>query len=327
MDQTEMMKSPSSVSKRIAVIGSGAVGTYYGARLAEAKHKVSFLARSHYENLKLNGISVTSPNGNIRIKDPNIFNKPQDIGIVDWILVSVKSYSIADALELMTPCVGPKTKIIVAMNGLGMENSFATRFCAEKIFGAIPYIAAYRKSGGEIHHVKYNGIEIGHCNNEGCELKRAKELWDPVLVDLTLSANLLYSRWSKVLFNFPFNGVSVTNGGITIEDIVQNPILRQQASDIIEELRLTANQDLLSKGSYQQIGSDFSKKIFSMLDTIGPYKTSTTLDFLEEKPLEFEYMFETPVQTARSLGVDCPNMDALYEQVKEVCKQNKSSEP
>mmetsp|Transcript_41802 Transcript_41802/g.65396 ORF Transcript_41802/g.65396 Transcript_41802/m.65396 type:complete len:360 (+) Transcript_41802:97-1176(+) len=311
-----------SHEKNILILGSGAVGTYYGARLAEAGHNVYFFTNSQSSNYRTAGITVSSPNGDIRIPKPNVVSSKDEVSRkMDWIVVAVKSYAIAEDIQnLVAPSMQQNTRILIAMNGLGMEKKFAAWFSPQKIFGAIPYIAAYRRpDDGHIEHVKYNGLDIGHYLDTPAELLEAKHVWGSTTLDLTISPCLLLSRWGKVLFNFPFNGLSVAHGGITIQDIVQDPALRCQAHEIIEECRLAANADLTFNNSKHRIAKDYHEKVFGMLDKIGPYKTSSTIDFLNGKQLELHYIFQTPIDAALEHGTPHSRMSALFDDVKRVC--------
>jgi len=304
--------------QKIAVIGSGAVGTYYGARLAHnQENNVWFLARTFFDRIKENGIYVASPNGDIKLSKPHVAKHPKEIGTADWILVALKSYSIPVAMNLVRHCVAENTRIIVAMNGLGVETPFAESFGPEKIFGAIPFIAANRDEKGRIIHVKYNGIDIGHYLNDQTENSIVEKLWIGSRVDTTISQCLLKSRWCKLLFNFPFNGISVANKGLPIDQITKNPRLRVFAREIMEELLPVANKDLTMNKENEKISPEYFDKVFGMLDVIGPYKTSSTVDFLDGKPLELEYMFSKPLEIANKYRMSCPKAASLFEMVVE----------
>lgn len=89
--------------QRIAVVGSGAVGLYYGARLLEAGHDVSFVARSDLEVLKRDGLTVESVDGDMRFEEIKVYGKAQDIGEVDWVVIALKTYALP-AVLFMPPC-------------------------------------------------------------------------------------------------------------------------------------------------------------------------------------------------------------------------------
>jgi len=123
--------------QRVAIIGAGAIGSYYGARLAQAGHDVHFLMRRDYEAVSTGGLRVTSIAGDFTLEHPSIMRSSEEIGPVDWVICALKATSIADAQTLVGPCVDDGTRILVLMNGLGLEVSFAEWFGGAGIFGGL----------------------------------------------------------------------------------------------------------------------------------------------------------------------------------------------
>src|SRR5690606_34146575 len=113
---------------RIAVIGSGAVGGYYGARLAQGGHDVRFLCRSDLDVVRRQGLRIYSKDGDFTLPDAHAFGSATEIGPVDWVVCSLKATAIEEARELVGPCVGPATRILALMNGLGIEGRFGEWF-------------------------------------------------------------------------------------------------------------------------------------------------------------------------------------------------------
>ena len=109
----------------VAVIGAGAVGSYYGARLAQAGHDVRFLMRRDYDAVRANGLRILSVDGDFTPDRPTVVRSSEQIGPVDWVLCALKATSIEAAPELVGPCVGARTRILALMNGLGVEERFA----------------------------------------------------------------------------------------------------------------------------------------------------------------------------------------------------------
>src|SRR5262249_17819211 len=113
------------IPARVAIIGAGAVGCYYGGRLAERGHDVHFLMRRDYDAVRQNGLRVTSPDGDFFVEAPNVARSSEEIGAVDWVICALKATSLADVPKLIEPCLGPETRILLIMNGLGLEEEFA----------------------------------------------------------------------------------------------------------------------------------------------------------------------------------------------------------
>ena len=302
------------MSKRqnIAVIGAGAVGSYYGGRLAEAGHDVRFLMRRDYHAVRTGGLKVTSPNGDFTLTSPTVALSSEEIGPVDWVVCALKATSIEDARELVQPCVATNTRILVLMNGLGIEERFADWFGPERIFGGLAFTCINRGEPGCVHHLAYGPVTIGHLQNNSVELEAAVALWAQSKVQVTASSSLLQARWEKLCWNIPFNGLAVAAGGITTDCIVGNPDLRNVAHTLMEEVIAAGNADLAAH--YEPARLDHVAIVDRMLgltDTMGAYRPSTMIDFVEGRVMEIEAMFGEPLRRAQSLGVATQQLTLL----------------
>ena len=296
----------------IAVIGSGAIGSYYGGRLAQAGHDVCFLMRRDYNTVRTSGLKVSSPDGDFTLTNPKIALKSQEIGPVDWVLCALKATSIEDARELLRPCVTANTRILVLMNGLGLEERFAEWFGPERIFGGLAFTCINRGEPGYVHHLAYGPITLAHFQNDSDELEVAIALWASSKVQVTASPSLLRARWEKLCWNIPFNGLAVTAGGITTDRIVGEPGLRNTARTLMEEVIEAGNTDLAAHSEYARIDrTAVIERMFGLTDTMGAYRPSTMIDFVEGRPMEVEAMFGEPLRRAQSLGVDTPQLALL----------------
>ncbi len=296
----------------IAVIGSGAIGSYYGGRLAEAGHDVSFLMRRDYQAVRAGGLKVSSPDGDFALDNLKIALKSQEIGQVDWVLCAIKATSIESALELVRPCVTANTRILVLMNGLGLEERFAEWFGPERIFGGMAFTCINRGEPSHVHHLAYGPVTIGHYHNNPIELEMALEIWSKSKVKVIPSTSLLRARWEKLCWNIPFNGLSVMAGGITTDRIVGNPDMRYAARTLMEEVIAAGNADLTAHSEQERITSiAFIDRMFGLTDTMGAYQPSTMIDFGEGRPMEIEAIFGEPLRRAQLHSVDTPQLALL----------------
>jgi 2-dehydropantoate 2-reductase len=211
-----------TIRKKIAIIGAGAVGGYYGARMAEAGHEVHFLVRRDYHAVTTNGLKVTSPDGDFMLTNPHIAKNSDDIGHAEWVICALKSTSIHDAHKLVQPCVGPHTRVLVLMNGLGLEEHFADWFGPERIFGGLAFTCINRGKPGYIHHLAYGTVTVGHFKDNPAELEAALSLWSGSKVRVVSAPSLLRARWEKLCWNIPFSGLCVAAGGITTDRILRD---------------------------------------------------------------------------------------------------------
>jgi 2-dehydropantoate 2-reductase len=318
----------------IAIVGSGAVGGYYGARLWESgKYDVKFQMRGeNYEVSTRDGFRVDSIDGDVFIPPTqlNAFTNPEDVGPVDWVIVSIKSSSLSDIPDLIYPLIDSnRTRIIAIMNGLIEEDLIrlfkdcvGQEFCAA-LYGGMALVCSNRKGPGHIKHsfagLLSGGIATSRENLTDHDNQQAfRDLWAPTSIDIAYEQSLLGGRWRKCLWNLPFNGISVAMNGITVDKIVNDPGLRRLACNIMDETVAAANADLAAHGLGKEfyLNDEDKKKMMDLSDNMGAYRTSTMIDFVEGRPLEVHYLFTKPVERARSLGVHVPYLETLVTQIE-----------
>ena len=245
---------------------------------------------------------------------------------VDWILVCLKSPALVNDSEdgyneyiksKMTPLVGSNTRIMVMMNGLNTEKPFKTWFGDSKVFGAMCFVCANRIKQGEnkndaplvVKHIAHGNLHIGHTEDNQQELVYAKSLWQKTWLEerITIAPCLRSARWSKLFWNLPFNGIAVAMGGISTDVIATNPELREFADKVLTDVIKLANADLTLQG-YDESSmykgekeKEIKKFIWSLTDDMGPYKTSTVLDLINNADLEMEFMFRQPYKTLKEI--------------------------
>lgn len=237
----------------IAIIGSGAVGCYYGARLYETnQYNVKFFMRNeHYTTSTTNGLNVTSIHGNVFIPPDKLmaYDDVEEMGEVDWVILCLKSTGIDCVPELVVPLLkeDKSTRVLVIMNGLvdedvirliegyqEDENDLKLTKCAA-VYGGMALLCSNRIGPGHIDH-SYAGkltaslAKASDENDEDNHRDAMLNLWKPTQgFEFVYDDNLVRARWSKNLWNLPFNGISVAMNGITIDQIVNDPGLRKLA--------------------------------------------------------------------------------------------------
>jgi 2-dehydropantoate 2-reductase len=299
-------------SNKIAIIGSGAVGSYYGARLAEIGHDVHFLVRRDFNAVSSAGLQVTSPDGDFLLHHPKIVRTSTEIGKCDWVICALKATSINEARKLVEPCVGNSTRILVMMNGLGLEDSFADWFGAERIFGGLAFTCINRGKPGFVHHLAYGTITIGHYKDRAAELEQAQSIWVGSRVNIITASSLLRARWEKLCWNIPFSGLCVAAGGITTDHIMENEDLRAAAKTLMSEVILAGNTDLAYHSEHERIDREsIVERMFKNTSTMGAYRPSTMIDFVEGRFMEIAAIFSEPLRRAESFNVPTPYLSLL----------------
>lgn len=304
--------------QRVAVIGAGAVGCYYGGRLAEAGHDVSFLMRRDYDAVKRDGLTVHSVDGDFHLESPSIARSSDEIGAVDWLLCALKATSLESVPELAGPCVGPETRILVVMNGLGLEERFAGWFGGERVYGGLAFTCINRGEPGQVHHLRYGALTIGHYADDPARIEAAAELWAGSRVDVSTTPSLLRSRWEKLCWNIPFNGLTIAAGGAGTERVVGDPELRANALALMQEVVAIGNADLDQHCQPRLDGDEVIERMFRLTDAMGDYRPSTLIDFLEGRPLEVDAIFAEPLRRAEALGVPAPRLELLTDTLSQV---------
>jgi 2-dehydropantoate 2-reductase len=300
---------------KIAVIGSGAVGGYYGALLARAGHDVRFLMRRDLEAVRERGLEVRSPRGNFHLPSVAACTSANEIGPAEWVICSVKATAIESARELVAPCLGPETRVLALMNGLGIEQRFAEWFGGQRVFGGMAFVCINRGEPGVIHHLEYGRVSVGHFEDDPAETRALAELLESGGIETVVAPNLRYARWEKLCWNVPFNGLSVAGGGIGTRAIVDDAEMRATAERAMREVVNAGNADLASAGSEARLDADqVVGWMFAQTDSMGDYRTSMVIDYVLGRELEVDAILGSPVR--RELGVAVPTMEALYALVR-----------
>jgi 2-dehydropantoate 2-reductase len=297
----------------IAVIGAGAVGGYYGARLAQAGHDVRFLLRRDLEAVRTNGLRVYSRDGDFHLPSITAASRPEELGTVDWVICSLKATALEQARELVEPCLREDTRILALMNGLGVEARFAEWFGAQRVFGGMAFVCINRGEPGVIHHLDYGRISLGNVLDDARENAHLDELLRGANIETVVAPNLRYARWEKLCWNVPFNGLSVAGGGIGTQTILRDRELRTTAETAMREVVAAGNADLSAANSTSRLDVDeVVARMFSLTETMGDYRTSMVIDYVNGAELEVESILGNPVRRARELSVPVPTMSALY---------------
>ena len=271
---------------KVAVVGCGALGLNYGTRLLEAQLvnkkplDVSLVLRRDYDLVSQKGLRVEYGKAN---EDKRILTLSADMlkgalfpattdlveskGQMDWVIVCCKSYSIDDSLrQSIEPLMGSDSKLMVIMNGLGVEDPFIKWFGADRVYGALSLIACNRgpnppvEDGPLVVNVYLDlKLEVAHVSDDVQKTQAAIDLFGMTsLQDLVvLSKNLIRSRWDKLCWNLTFAGIGVAMGGLTCDVIVNDPSLRTLANGVIKDVIRVANADILRqhRARHLQVGS------------------------------------------------------------------------
>ena len=302
--------------QRIAVVGAGAVGSYYGMRLAQAGHDVRFLMRRDYEAVKVGGLHLSSHLGDLSLDSPIVERSSEALaahGPIDWVLVGLKATAIPDVPKLVGPLLSDDTRVLAIMNGLSVDEEISAQLPdGTSLFGGLGFIGVMRGEPGRIIHQEFGALNVGHYGDDPDGLQRAVDLFDGSVVEIRPEASLLKARWEKLGWNVPFNGLCVIAGGVGTDQVIHDPALHHIAHEIMKEVVAAGNADLAVHGESVRIDGEQLCHLYLMLTAgMGAYRPSTVIDYNEGRPLEIEAIFQQPVDRAGELGVACPMMSMV----------------
>ena len=295
--------------RKIAIVGSGSIGLFYGCKLALAGCHVHFLMRSGFETASKSGIRIHSETGSVHIANPRIAKSPAEIGPCDGVIVAVKATSNPALPDLLPPLLGDRTWILTLQNGLGNEEFCASHFGAGRILGGLCFVCLTRRNPVEVDYVGRGTLSVGEF--QGPPQDRTRRLVEAFLaggVEARLVQHLLEERWRKLVWNIPFNGLcTIERAGV--DRILGDPALLRECECLMDEVRAIAAAD------GHEIPPDYADRQIARTRPMGPYRPSTLVDADAGNPLEIEPIWGEPLRRARSLGVKTPHLASLYKKL------------
>ncbi len=298
------------------MVGSGAIGCFYGGRLALGGADVRFLMRSDLGAVRARGsVVIHEVSGSSEARTVSAFGSPEEIGHVDLVVVALKTTSSAYARGLVEPLLGPRTVILTLQNGLGADEFLGNLFGADRILGGLVFMAVTRVGPGEVRCFSPGLASVGEFGRPAGERTRA-------LVD-QLSAsgiraqaveNLLEARWRKLIWNIPFNGLTVAEG-VTTDRVCSDPALAAEARALMGEVQRAAAAFGFA------VPDDYLRRQMDLTPPMGPYRPSSLVDFQAGREVEVEAIWGEPLRRAQAAGVRMPRLAELYRRLRERCPE------
>ncbi len=300
----------------IAVVGSGAIGLYYGGRLAAAGEDVKFLMRSDFEMVSKYGLRVKSIHGDFELPEVRAFRTAEEIGPVDLVIVAWKATSNDQLASVLPPLLHETTQVLTLQNGLGNCERIVEIVGPTNVLGGLCFVCINRLSAGLVSHSGGGRISIGEwMRGESGRTEEIARRFQAAKIQGFAVENLRQAQWEKLIWNIPFNGFSVAEGGVTTDvllgkDAKENEI-RLVMAEVIEAARA--------------LGLDLEDELIeaniSRTRPMGAYRTSSMIDFVEGREVEVAPIWEEPLRRAKEAGVPMPHTEALLERLRAKLKE------
>ncbi|MBF0152580.1 MAG: 2-dehydropantoate 2-reductase [Magnetococcales bacterium] len=293
---------------RVLVVGTGAIGGYYGGRLAQAGLEVAALCRSDFATVQSRGIHIESLQENFDFAPRPVLRQLTDYdGYPDYILVTLKVLPEIVTADIIRPVVGPGTVIVLIQNGVEIESSVADAFPNHEILSGLAFICVSRIAPGLLRHTCHGRLAIGRYPQGGSPAAESLAHWfRRAGTSCTVSPAIVTDRWRKLVWNAPFNPLSVLAGGLTTQDIMASPRLADLARRVMEEVLAIA------EAAGHPLPPEVVERNLTETRAMYPYKTSMLLDYEAKRPMEVEAILGNAVRKAHSLGIAAPRLETLY---------------
>lgn len=316
---------------KIAVVGCGAVGSYYGALLSRAGHETHFLLRSDYDAVLRDGVRILTASGGWSAV-PRAARDPHEIGIADLVLVALKTTANHAFGDVLPPLVGPSTAVLTLQNGLGNEDALAAIFPARQILGGLCFVCLNREAPGLIRHIAHGRILLGEFGRPATARTHslAHQFVDSG-VPCDVTDDLDCAHWEKLVWNIPFNGLGVASaagwdrvsGRIstkarpvepprTTDELLSDPRWHRLVREVMQEVIAVARA--LGHPLPDSRADDEIRRTLEM----GSYRASTLIDFECGRSMELDSLFLEPSRRAAAAGVRSPRLDALGRVITEL---------
>jgi len=316
-----------SVSRpRIGIIGTGAIGGYYGVMLARAGFDVHFLLRSEFAAVAENGLHIDSAvHGPLHLSAVQAYSQAADMPPCDWLLVGAKTTSNANLAPLIAQAAAPGAKVLVLQNGLEVEDELRTLLPdALHLLGGLCFICVHRAGPGAIVHQALGAVNIGYHSGPLQHDATARQalveegagLFQRAGIESQAMANLQQARWQKLVWNVPYNGLSVLLRAST------TPLMSDDNSrELVQALMAEVVRGAQACG--YELPTGYAEHLFKVTEKMPDYWPSMYHDFVHKRALELDAVYVRPLAAARAAGCELPKIQALYQSLAFIDANNR----
>lgn len=312
---------------RVGIIGTGAIGGFYGLMLARAGFDVHFLLRSEFEAVVSNGLRVSSAvHGDLHLQPVQAYRSAADMPRCDWLLIGTKSTGNAELGPIIRQVAAPNAGVLLLQNGLAVEDQLrAVLPDGLHLLGGLCFVCLHRASPGVITHQAFGAVSVGYHSGPAVDeasrlaiVEACAALFVAAGIDAPVMADLRQARWQKLVWNVPYNGLSAllqAGTGRLMSDPDSQALIRALMDEVV--LGAEACGHVLPAG--------FAQHLLSVTETMPDYRPSMYHDRVERRPLELEAIYARPLAAALAAGFDMVRVRALYQALAFVDRDNRRS--
>ncbi|MBV6288105.1 putative 2-dehydropantoate 2-reductase [Pseudomonas aegrilactucae] len=301
-------------SVRIGIIGTGAIGGFYGAMLARAGFDVHFLLRSEYAAVRDNGVQIDSAvHGAVKVHPAQAYAQAVDMPPCDWLLVGAKTTGNAELAGVIAQAAASGAKVVLLQNGLEVEEQLRPLLPEHlHLLGGLCFICVNRTAPGVVQHQALGTVNLGYHSGPAASgavrqaiTEAGAALFREAGIESQAMANLAQARWQKLVWNVPYNGLSVLLRASTtplMADPHSRALIQALMADVVEGARACGHE----------LPSGYAEHLFAITEQMPDYWPSMYHDFAQQRPLELAAIYAAPLARARAAGCSLPRVEALY---------------
>ena len=313
---------------RIAIIGTGAIGGFYGVMLARAGFDVHFLLRSEFAAVRAQGLQINSAvHGELCLQPVQAYQQAAQMPACDWLLVGAKTTNNAALAPLIAQVAAPGAKVLLLQNGLGVEQALQPLLPESlHLLGGLCFICAHRSAPGVVEHQSLGAVSLGYHSGPAADqsarqaiVEAGAELFRAAGLDATAMLSLEQARWQKLVWNVPYNGLSVVlNAGTRalMADADSRALIRAIMQEVIAAAAACGHA----------LPPAYADKLLATTDRMPDYWPSMYHDAVLRRPLELPAMYAAPLAAAALVGCPVPRIEALHQALRFIDNRNQRLE-
>ena len=296
----------------ILIVGTGAVGSYFGGKLEQENTRVSALCRSDFDIAKEKGLEVQSYKGDFIFKPAEVVRNAAQLSVVpDYIVICLKVLPEIDIAGIIGDAVGPDTAIVLIQNGIDIEKEVAVAFPNNELISGIAFIAISRIQTGVAKHTGSGRLILGNYPQGVTDkTKFLGYLWQKAEVPCDLSDKVTKDRWQKMVWNAAFNPISVLGGRADSLQMVDVPESESLVKQVMKEVLV------LAKATGNELPEKLIEGIIAGNRKMRPFKTSMLVDYEMGRSMETDAILGNAISIAHGLNIDVPYLESLFGLMK-----------